>query len=116
MKLFLHDPSEKVITLHHYLSLYAKEDIGNLNAPKRTIISEFYDEIVFIDPLESVYDLIMANQITLPEKKKKSDFDLNDQAQELQRLDGIFKNLSDTYIDLQSQFLKVDQELDASVN
>ena len=92
--------------------MYAKEDVGNLNAPKKTIISEFYDEIVFIDPLESMYDLIIANQISLPEKKNISDFDLTDEAQELNRLDGIYKTLSDEYVDLQSKFLKVDEELD----
>ena len=54
------------ITLHHYLQLYSKEDIGNTNAPKKTVISESFDEVVFVDPIDPIYEMIMAHPSELP--------------------------------------------------
>jgi hypothetical protein len=42
----LHDPNEKPIVLHHYLQLYEKEDVGNPQSSKKTVVSEHYDEVV----------------------------------------------------------------------
>ena len=106
-KLILHDTAEKPITLHHYLQLYSKNDPGKI----KTVVSEFYDEVVFVDPIESVHDAILSNQVSLLAKKTNCNFDLEDEATELRRLDGIYKNLCDEYSILQSRFLKVDEEL-----
>ena len=72
IRLTLHDPGEKIITLNHYLQLYSKEDAASLpaNQPppiqKKPVIIENYEEIVFVDPIQEVYDKLMANPIHLP--------------------------------------------------
>ena len=106
-KLFLHDPSEKPLTLHHYLQLYSKDDPGNIT----TIVSQVYDEVVFNDPIQSIYESIISNPVSLLPIKKNCNFDLEDENKELARLDGIYKDLCNEYSNLQSKFLETDSEL-----
>jgi YEATS domain-containing protein 4 len=100
IKLVLHD-QEKPITLHHYLQLYDKQD-SNL----KTIISEYYDEIIFTEPLQ-----IKDYDVQLKKEKEKSNFDLKDEEDEIFRLDSIYKKLCMEYSQLQKRFLEADDEL-----
>lgn len=111
IKLFLHDPLEKPITLHHHLQLYSKDD-----QTLKTIVSETYDEIVFTDPSSNVYNSIKEHQNSLLKTKVNCNFDLNDEKQELDRLDGIYQNLCQEYNELQKRFLEADDELASKLN
>lgn len=106
IKLFLHDPLEKPQTLHHNLQLYSKED-----QTLQTIVSETYDEIVFTDPSSAIYDSIQGNPTSLLGSKVNCNFDLQDEQQELERLESIYKNLCVEYSQLQTKFLETDDEL-----
>lgn len=73
------DPSEKPVELVHVLKLFADDKTGQ--TPRKPIVSEEYDEIVFSEPTVRFYDYrktftkylrnVFHNQINQKNKKKK---------------------------------------------
>ncbi|KAJ9596261.1 hypothetical protein L9F63_027116, partial [Diploptera punctata] len=48
IKIYFHDPNERPITLYHILKLF--QSGPDVMQGKKTLVSEFYEEIVFQDP------------------------------------------------------------------
>ncbi|KAI8807220.1 yeats family-domain-containing protein, partial [Cladochytrium replicatum] len=72
------DPNEKAIQLYHMLTLFPPDgDPAAMHpqspalpsAPKKPVVAEVYEDIVFNEPTELMYEVLMANpQLPLPKK------------------------------------------------
>lgn len=71
-KIYWIEPSEKPIELFHFLKLYPPE--GQIVNPKKPVVSEFYEEIVFNQPRESFYETLMLHSSILPKPSKYSEY------------------------------------------
>ncbi|CAN0063526.1 unnamed protein product [Scytosiphon promiscuus] len=74
MTMHFKDPSEKPVDVLHQLRLYHDPATGTTqpkkaSEDKRAVVSEFYDEVVFTDPYEEMYNTLMQGQKLLPQKK-----------------------------------------------
>ncbi|CAG0891474.1 unnamed protein product [Darwinula stevensoni] len=78
IKIYFHEPcNEKPVTLFHILKLF---QTGSENNPgKKTLVSEFYDEIIFVDPSPLMQQLLTSTrQLTLGPYKHETDFEENE--------------------------------------
>ena len=74
IKVFFHDATEKAITLYHPLKLFQNET--NIMLGKKTVVSEWYDEMIFQDPTAMMHSLLTATrQLTLGAYKHETDFE-----------------------------------------
>lgn len=66
IEIHFHDPGEKPISITHFLKLFPNDipphmtNIQAMRAYKRPVISEVYDEIVFVDPCDSFKQCLMS--------------------------------------------------------
>ena len=56
IKVFFQDPAEKPLTIYHLLKLFQTDPA--VIAGKKNVVSEHYDEIVFTDPTNTMYNLL----------------------------------------------------------
>eukprot|EP00903_Cladosiphon_okamuranus_P013154 g12268.t1 len=68
MTMHFKDPNEKPVDVLHQLRLYHDPATGTTQ-PKKAVVSEFYDEVVFTDPYEEFYTTLMQGQKLLPQRK-----------------------------------------------
>ncbi|CAM9475285.1 unnamed protein product [Ascophyllum nodosum] len=68
MTMHFKDPSERPVDILHQLRLYHDAAAGTTQ-PKKAVVSEFYDEVVFTDPYEEFYDTLMQGQKLMPQRK-----------------------------------------------
>ncbi|KAF5887153.1 YEATS domain-containing protein 4, partial [Clarias magur] len=71
IKIFFIDPNERPVTLYHLLKLFQSDS----NAmPKKTVVSEFYDEMIFQDPTAMMQQLLnTTRQLTLGAYKHETE-------------------------------------------
>lgn len=78
VKIFFHDPVERALTLYHPLKLFQNET--NIMLGKKTLVSEWYDEMIFQDPTAMMHSLLTSNrQLTLGAHKHETDFEDKEQ-------------------------------------
>ncbi|KAG8439656.1 hypothetical protein GDO86_005725 [Hymenochirus boettgeri] len=64
IKIFFIDPNERPVTLYHLLKLFQSD--ANAMLGKKTVVSEFYDEMIFQDPTAMMQQLLTTSrQLTL---------------------------------------------------
>jgi transcription initiation factor IIF auxiliary subunit len=90
--------SEKPVVVYHHLRLHPYEDDANGQPwPKdKPVLSLLYDELVFNEPTESLYQIFSENNalnVTLPNKKTIKDsqtplFSTQLEQEEIDRLDN----------------------------
>ncbi|CBJ32065.1 conserved unknown protein [Ectocarpus siliculosus] len=68
MTMHFKDPNEKPVDVLHQLRLYHDPATGTTQ-PKKAVVAEFYDEVVFTDPYEEFYNTLMQGQKLLPQRK-----------------------------------------------
>ncbi|CAM9197564.1 unnamed protein product [Choristocarpus tenellus] len=68
MTLHFKDPSERPVDILHQLRLYP--DASVTLTVKKPVVAESYDEVVFTDPHDDFYDLLMKGQTAMPVKKQ----------------------------------------------
>lgn len=74
IKIFFQDQSEKPVTLYHPLKLFQNET--NIMLGKKTVVSEWYDEMIFQDPVIMMHSLLTTTrQLTLGAYKHETDFE-----------------------------------------
>jgi YEATS domain-containing protein 4 len=62
IKVFFMDPTEKPVDFYHILKLYPTPGTDpKLLDPKKPVVSEHYDEIIFNAPHEEFYNLMIEN-------------------------------------------------------
>lgn len=59
IKVYFVDPNEKPITIYHMLRLFETDPITKQINIKKTLTSEFYDEIIFHEPSAMMYQLLV---------------------------------------------------------
>ena len=64
IKVFFHDPAEKPITMYHLLKLFQTDPA--VIAGKKCVVSEHYDELVFTDPTNTIYQLLTNPKPLVP--------------------------------------------------
>lgn len=74
IKIYFHDPNERPVTLYHILKLFHQGT--DMALSKKTLVSEFYEEIVFQDPTQYMQHLLNNVQpITMGTHKHETDFE-----------------------------------------
>lgn len=74
IKIYFIDPNEKPVTIYHLLKLFQTE--SDIMMGKKNLISEFYDEMVFQDPLTMMQHLLLQQKpLTLNPYVHESDFE-----------------------------------------
>lgn len=58
IKIFFVDSNERPVTVYHFLKLFDREKDGNVKMTTQPVNSEFYDELVFMDPSFKMYRLL----------------------------------------------------------
>uniref|UniRef100_A0A8C9WSM5 YEATS domain containing 4 n=1 Tax=Scleropages formosus TaxID=113540 RepID=A0A8C9WSM5_SCLFO len=72
IKIFFIDPNERPVTLYHLLKLFQSDSSA---MPKKTVVSEFYDEMIFQDPTAMMQQLLTTSrQLTLGAYKHETEF------------------------------------------
>ncbi|XP_035002889.2 YEATS domain-containing protein 4 isoform X1 [Hippoglossus stenolepis] len=72
IKIFFIDPNERAVTLYHLLKLFQSDSSA---MPKKTVVSEFYDEMIFQDPTAMMQQLLTTSrQLTLGAYKHETEF------------------------------------------
>lgn len=61
MKVYFTDPAERPVTIYHILKLFETDPISKRINVKKTLCSEFYDEIIFQDPSPIMYEALTAS-------------------------------------------------------
>ncbi|PKK22897.1 YEATS domain containing 4 [Columba livia] len=73
IKIFFIDPNERPVTLYHLLKLFQSDTNAILG--KKTVVSEFYDEMIFQDPTAMMQQLLTTSrQLTLGAYKHETEF------------------------------------------
>uniref|UniRef100_A0A2K6SD67 YEATS domain-containing protein 4 n=1 Tax=Saimiri boliviensis boliviensis TaxID=39432 RepID=A0A2K6SD67_SAIBB len=73
IKIFFIDPNERPVTLYHLLKLFQSDTNAMLR--KKTVVSEFYDEMIFQDPTAMMQQLLTTSrQLTLGAYKHETEF------------------------------------------
>ncbi|XP_039516473.1 YEATS domain-containing protein 4 isoform X1 [Pimephales promelas] len=71
IKIFFIDPNERPVTLYHLLKLFQSDSSA---MPKKTVVSEFYDEMIFQDPTAMMQQLLnTTRQLTLGAYKHETE-------------------------------------------
>nr|8IIY_A Chain A, Maltodextrin-binding protein,YEATS domain-containing protein 4 [synthetic construct]8IIZ_A Chain A, Maltodextrin-binding protein,YEATS domain-containing protein 4 [synthetic construct] len=60
IKIFFIDPNERPVTLYHLLKLFQSDTNAMLG--KKTVVSEFYDEMIFQDPTAMMQQLLTTSR------------------------------------------------------
>jgi len=61
IKIFFIDPAERHVTFYHILKLFNTDP--SIIAGKKPLVSEFYDEIVFQEPTQTMYNLLHTSRV-----------------------------------------------------
>ncbi|XP_003691941.1 YEATS domain-containing protein 4 isoform X1 [Apis florea] len=74
IKIYFHDPNERPVTIYHILKLF--QTTPEIQLGKKSLVSEFYEEIVFQDPTALMQHLLNSNRpITLGAWRHNTDFE-----------------------------------------
>ncbi|XP_076168295.1 YEATS domain-containing protein 4 Gas41 isoform X1 [Ptiloglossa arizonensis] len=74
IKIYFHDPNERPVTIYHILKLF--QTTPEIQLGKKSLVSEFYEEIVFQDPTALMQHLLNSGRpITLGVWRHNTDFE-----------------------------------------
>ncbi|XP_062935355.1 YEATS domain-containing protein 4-like [Cynocephalus volans] len=72
IQIFFMDPNERPVTLYLLLKLFQSDTNATLG--KKTVVSEFYDEMIFPEPTAMMQQLTPSCQLTLGAYKHETEF------------------------------------------
>eukprot|EP01095_Lingulamoeba_sp_RSL-Kostka_P009332 TRINITY_DN3218_c0_g1_i1.p1 TRINITY_DN3218_c0_g1~~TRINITY_DN3218_c0_g1_i1.p1 ORF type:complete len:213 (+),score=62.82 TRINITY_DN3218_c0_g1_i1:38-676(+) len=116
MKIFFKDPIEKPITLYHQLRLFPEEGV---QTTKRPVVSETYDEIVFVDPTENMlnklkkYPLQNAEILPYPSSNQPISFNEENDLSKIREAQTIVRNEIQK---IKEQYDRADEEIELLKN
>eukprot|EP00112_Aurelia_sp_Birch-Aquarium-sp1_P024329 Seg765.3 transcript_id=Seg765.3/GoldUCD/mRNA.D3Y31 product="YEATS domain-containing protein 4" protein_id=Seg765.3/GoldUCD/D3Y31 len=87
IKIYFADPTERPVTLYHLLKLFHADAHlqPQQQVPRKELVSEYYDEIIFQDPTQLMHKMLISNK-TLPTSEKQ---DTNWRAKEERTLEAV---------------------------
>ncbi|OCT88909.1 hypothetical protein XELAEV_18017539mg [Xenopus laevis] len=107
IKIFFIDPNERPVTLYHLLKLFQSDTNAMLG--KKTVVSEFYDEMIFQDPTAMMQQLLTTSrQLTLGAYKHETEFS-EFESKTKEKMEGAKKKTSFEISDLKER-LKASRE------
>ncbi|PRP83957.1 YEATS domain-containing protein 4-like [Planoprotostelium fungivorum] len=113
IKIYFQDASEKPIDLYHNLRLFSADPQVNLN-PKRPVVAEFYDELVFNSPKEDFLQLLQQSDDANPKPvltKHTQYFGLFDEETETRKINEIAKKVKSELQQTQARLAALEEEL-----
>jgi len=120
IKLFFHPESnEKPLTLFHYLKLHPyigdHEELELARQQRRPVMSYLYDELVFNEPTEAMYDILTSKgTVKLPSKSKakgRGEFVAETEQVELDRLSEGLKTVQTHIEDSRNKLAAKEEEI-----
>ncbi|CAG8818147.1 34877_t:CDS:2, partial [Gigaspora margarita] len=115
IKLQFIEGSEKPVTLYHNLRLHSYEDDGSIStSSKNKPVQSFqYDELVFTDPPETLYQVLTTQPIpTLPSKPSNSPYSLQAEQDELRKIDEAYRKVQEQMTLYKNRNDKITKELE----
>ncbi|XP_052102912.1 YEATS domain-containing protein 4-like [Mytilus californianus] len=123
IKIYFNDPNERPVTLYHLLKLFQSET--DIMLGKKSLVVEFYDELVFQDPtvmmqniLQSLRPISMGSykhETDFEEKKEKTKGNIvsakNKIQYEIQELNERLKQRKEMIQKLKDELSKVDEHI-----
>jgi len=111
IKVHFVDSTEHPVDLFHPLKLYPPE--GQIQNQKKPIVSEHYDEIIFNQPREELYNIILENKtVSSKNKIKLSEFYTNfSEEEELQRLQEAQKKVKTEIQALKEKYEQLEADI-----
>ncbi|KAF4079928.1 hypothetical protein AMELA_G00184000 [Ameiurus melas] len=92
IKIFFIDPNERPVTLYHLLKLFQSDSSA---MPKKTVVSEFYDEMIFQDPTAMMQQLLnTTRQLTLGAYKHETECECTLELRTREKLEAAKKKTS----------------------
>ncbi|CAC5407249.1 YEATS4 [Mytilus coruscus] len=74
IKIYFNDPNERPVTLYHLLKLFQSET--DIMLGKKSLVVEFYDELVFQDPTVMMQNILQSlRPISMGSYKHETDFE-----------------------------------------
>ena len=122
IKLFFHPESnEKPLTLFHYLKLHPynsdEAELELARQQRRPVMSYVYDELVFNEPTEAMYDILTSKGTArLPSKTKakgRGEFVAETEQVELDRLEAGLKIVKEKTLEVKEKLLAKEKEVAA---
>ena len=109
IKVFFQDPAEKPLTIYHLLKLFQTDPA--VIAGKKNVVSEHYDEIVFTDPTNTMYNLLSNPRPSIPAVRHENSIDYKEM--EERHLSTILSAQKKIKLEIQdlSERLKMNKEL-----
>jgi YEATS domain-containing protein 4 len=109
IKVFFQDSAEKPVTIYHLLKLFQTDPA--VIAGKKNVISEHYDEMVFTDPTNTMYNLLSNPRQLIPAVRHDNNIDYREM--EEKHLTAILSAQKKIKLEIQdlSERLKMNKEL-----
>ncbi|KAK3099191.1 hypothetical protein FSP39_000791, partial [Pinctada imbricata] len=74
IKIYFHDPAERPVTVYHLLKLFQSET--DIMLGKKSLVAEFYDEMIFQDPTPMMHQLLTTTRaVSIGTYKHETDFE-----------------------------------------
>ncbi|XP_043466727.1 YEATS domain-containing protein 4 [Leptopilina heterotoma] len=74
IKIYFHDANERPVTIYHILKLF--QSTSEIQLGKKSLVSEFYEEIIFQDPTALMQQLLSSTKpMTLGAWRHETDFE-----------------------------------------
>ncbi|TPX42787.1 phosphogluconate dehydrogenase (NADP+-dependent, decarboxylating) [Synchytrium endobioticum] len=110
IKVYVQDGTEKAITLFHHLQLYPKDD--TTLSTRKTVHIEYYDEIVFNEPTEEMYDILLANQkLAVSRRPVGQNFSQQTEDNDLRRIMRAIETVQTEAQIMKNEVIKAEAEL-----
>lgn len=119
IQLYFHETREKKLDINHSLQLYPKQQ-GSSQSTKKPVISEHYDEIVFVDPYPEFFQkLSLSEGIPADSEAENSAFHqeivqyypVHSKTAALKQLEDAYAYIRQEAEDIREKLRKSDQEI-----
>ncbi|CAG8504976.1 14501_t:CDS:2 [Ambispora leptoticha] len=116
MKLhFIPESGEKPVTLYHNLRLHPYEDDGSiLTSNKGKPVSSFqYDELVFTDPTETMYQILLSNTTSnLPTRSTASQpYSIQAEQEEIKAIEAAYRQVQESITKYKQRMENANKEM-----
>ncbi|CAG8459482.1 16372_t:CDS:2 [Acaulospora morrowiae] len=116
IKLQFVEPGEKHVSLYHNLRLHPYEEDGSISTVNKNkpVQSFQYDELVFTDPSEALYQILTQHPIpTLPLRTSPNiPYSLQAEQEELRKIDEAYRKVQEQVVTYKNKLEKITKELD----
>ena len=111
IKIFFVDSNERPVTVYHFLKLFDREKDGNVKMSAGPVNSEFYDELVFMDPTVKMHRLLTHPKMsTIAVAAHKTDYE-EKKVQDLQKIMAAKKKVKQEIAELKARLAEAKENI-----